>query len=217
MIKILTALIIVFSAIALPLAGNHKSHDAFAIVGSRPGDTNFIPAKRYTKQELKKEKNDLRNFDKQYKEWQKAVKQKNADYLNAVFARTLALLEKEHSELSTRISVRSKEMLPTKKPENTSDDKPKVYNPELKDQIVNVKKEDILRKKAESEYLGKYINVIRNEKNIITQFKNIKPFDINTPSTIYDQISSDLKTFKKEMDEEIALMAKETGKKEMKN
>ena len=129
----------------------------------------------------------------------------------------MKLLEKEHSELSNRVSERSKQMFPGTFPNKTSstgtEDKPKVYNSELKDQIVHVNKQDIMRKKAESEYLNKYINVIRNEKTLITKLKNVKTFDGEMPSSVYQQISTDVLSFRKEMNEEIGLMKKETGKK----
>ena len=182
-----------------------------------PGDTTFIPTVRYSKDELKKEMNDVKVLDKHNKEWKEAIKQKNPDYLNSVFSKTMKILEKEHSELSNRVSERSKEMFPGNPQIKTSstgaEDKPKVYNSELKDQIVHVNKQDIMRKKAESEYLNKYINVIRNEKTLITKLKNVKTFDDQTPASVYQQISSDLQSFKKEMNEEIGLMKKETGKK----
>lgn len=182
---------------------------------SMPGDTAYTPAIRYSKKELKKETNDLKSFEKQIKEWQKAIKQNNLDYLNSVFSKTMNLLEKEHNELNNRISERSKQLSPSPSQATNSgaDDKPKVYNPELKDQIVHVNKEDVMRKKAEAEYLSKYIVVIRNEKNLITKLKNVKPFDAQTPSATFQEISSDIQAFKKEMNTEITLMEKETGKK----
>lgn len=180
-----------------------------------PGDTSYIPTIRYSKKELKKEINDLKAFEKQIKEWQKAIKQNNLDYLNSMFSKTMSLLEKEHNELNNRISERSKQLSPSPSQAANSgaEDKPKVYNPELKDQIVHVNKEDVMRKKAEAEYLSKYIVVIRNEKNLITKLKNVKPFDAQTPSATLQEISSDIQAFKKEMNTEISLMEKETGKK----
>lgn len=180
-----------------------------------PGDTSYIPTIRYSKKELKKEINDLKAFEKQIKEWQKAIKQNNLDYLNSMFSKTMSLLEKEHNELNNRISERSKQLspAPSQAAKSGAEDKPKVYNPELKDQIVHVNKEDVMRKKAEAEYLSKYIVVIRNEKNLITKLKNVKPFDAQTPSATLQEISSDIQSFKKEMNTEISLMEKETGKK----
>ena len=178
-----------------------------------PGDSAYLPAIRYSKKELKKEITDIKSVDKQFKEWQKAIKQNNVDYLNSVFSKTMNLLEKEHNELSNRISIRSKELVHSDTPTSNSEDKPKVYNSELKDQIIHVNKQDIMRKKAESEYLSKYINVIRNEKTLITKLKNVKTFDGQTPASSYQEISNDVQAFKKEMDTEIVLMRNETGKK----
>ena len=182
-----------------------------------PGDSSYLPTVRYNKKELKKEMKDVKSFEKQFKVWQKAIKQNNVDYLNSVFTKTLSLMEKEHNELSNRISERSKQLAQTNtqsNPSNSADeDKPKVYNSELKDQIVHVNKQDIMRKKAESEYLSKYVVVIRNEKTIITKLKNVKTFDGQTPATTFKEISSDVEAFKKEMRTEITLMEKETGKK----
>ncbi len=180
-----------------------------------PGDTSYIPTIRYSKKELKKEINDLKAFEKQIKEWQQGIKQNNLDYLNSMFSKTMSLLEKEHNELNNRISERSKQLspAPSQAANSGAEDKPKVYNPELKDQIVHVNKEDVMRKKAEAEYLSKYIVVIRNEKNLITKLKNVKPFDAQTPSATLQEISSDIQAFKKEMNTEISLMEKETGKK----
>ncbi len=184
----------------------------------RPGDTSSLPSIRYTKKELKKEMEDLKDLDKQVKEWNKAIKQNNPDYLNVVFGKCMKLMEKEHSELSNRVSQRSKQLVPqpsTNKTNSsgTDDDKPQVYNSELKDQIVHVDKKEIMKKKAESDYLSKYITVIRNEKAVMNKLKNVKSFDQQTPSSTYQQISTDLQTFRKEMSDEIELMKKETGKK----
>jgi len=178
------------------------------------GDTSFVPSIRYTKEELKKEMKDLKTLDKQCKEWNKAVKENNPDYINVVFSKTMALLEKEHAELNNRVSIRSKQLYPSTMQTKSAmtEDKPRVYNPELKDQIVHVNKEEIMRKKAESEYLNNYIDVIRNEKTLITKLKTAKSFDDKTSATTYAEINADLQAFKKEMAAEIALMKKETGK-----
>lgn len=185
--------------------------------GVNLGDTTLLPTVQYNKKELKKEMNDVKALDKQFKVWQKAIKQKNIDYLNVVFSNTMKQLEKENSELSNRVSERSKKMIPPdaqKKATSTGvEDKPQVYNSELKEQIVHVNKQDIMRKKAEAEYLNKYINVIRNEKTLINKLKNVKTFDGQTPPSTYEQISADIMAFKKEMNREITLMEKETGKK----
>lgn len=180
-------------------------------------DSNYLPSIHYTKKELKKEKKDIKAFDKLVKEWKKAIRQNNTDYLNVVFSRVKTFLEKEHNELSNRISKRSKELYPSKsdtKPTNSVfEDKPKVYNSELKDQIIRVNKEDIMRKKAEYDYLNKYIQVIRNEKDLIIKLNSVLNFDNQTPSSIYLKINQDLANFRNDMLEEISLMKKETGKK----
>ncbi len=183
-------------------------------------DTGFVPSIRYTKAQLKKEIKDLKLIEKQLKEWNKAIKQKNIDYLNVVFSKTIDLLSKEHNELSNRISIRSKELYPpaqttpnSQTPAPGFEDKPQVYNSELRDQYKHVNKEDLLRKKAESDYLNNYIQIIRNEKAIINKLNNTGTFNGTTPDASFEEISKDFKEFVKEMNEEIHLMKRETGKK----
>ncbi|MBK9720479.1 MAG: hypothetical protein IPO78_02545 [Saprospiraceae bacterium] len=190
------------------------SVNAFAF----PADTSVKVKIKYSKKELKKELKDIKTVDAQFKDWNRAVKQKNPDYLNIVFKKTIKLLEKEHAELNNRISERSKKLLP---PASTNpstnpaagEDKPKVYNAELKDQVVRVSKEEILQKKAESETLSNYINVIRNEKIILNKLASIKEFDAETKPENYVSVSNEFAAFKIEMLAEIALLKKETGKK----
>jgi hypothetical protein len=180
-------------------------------------DTGFVPSIRYSKKELKRELHDVKIFNNQIKDWNKAIKQKNADYLNVVFAKTMEMADKEHSELSNRISIRSKELYPPANPAPAVapgfEDKPQVYNPELKHQIKHVNKEELLRKKAESDYLNLYVQIIKNEKTIMSKLKNVGTFNGNTPDSVFHEISKDFKSFVKEMEAEISLMKKETGKK----
>lgn len=65
--------------------------------------------------------------------------------MNSLFSKTLVSIQKEHSELSNRVSSRSKALMPPTTV--NSEDQPKVYNPELKDQINRVNKADIMAKK----------------------------------------------------------------------
>ncbi len=162
---------------------------------------------KYTKKDLKKEMQDIKNLDKQIKEWNKAIKLNNPDFMNSLFSKILGTIQKEHGELSNRISARSKELIPSANP--VSEDKPKVYNPELKDQISRVNKADILAKKVESEFLSNYITIVKNEKNIILKLTAVPSFDEDTKSEIYPQLSSDFQAFKTEMKAELEWMKKE--------
>lgn len=166
---------------------------------------------KYSKKDLKKEMQDIKNLDKQIKEWNKAIKLNNPDYMNSLFSKTLVSIQKEHSELSNRVSSRSKALMPPAAV--SSEDQPKVYNPELKDQINRINKADIMAKKVESEYLSNYISVVKNEKNILAKLASIPSFDEDTKAEIYPQIAADFTAFKSEMKAEIELMKKETGKK----
>jgi len=185
-------------------------------VGHLVANTNFQDSSyaikiKYSKKDLKKEMQDVKNLDKQIKEWNKAIKSNNPDYMNSLFSKTLVSIQKEHSELSNRVSSRSKALMPPATV--SSEDQPKVYNPELKDQINRVNKADIMAKKVESEYLSNYIAVVKNEKNILTKLAAIASFDEDTKPEIYPQIAADFNAFKSEMKAEIELMKKETGKK----
>lgn len=189
---------------------------ASIFVGHLVANTNFQDSSyaikiKYSKKDLKKEMQDVKNLDKQIKEWNKAIKSNNPDYMNSLFSKTLVSIQKEHSELSNRVSSRSKALMPPTTV--SSEDQPKVYNPELKDQINRVNKADIMAKKVESEYLSNYITVVKNEKNILTKLASIASFDEDTKPEIYQQIAADFIAFKSEMKAEIELMKKETGKK----
>ncbi|MBK6860018.1 MAG: hypothetical protein IPK91_08030 [Saprospiraceae bacterium] len=189
---------------------------ASIFVGHLVANTNFQDSSyaikiKYSKKDLKKEMQDVKNLDKQIKEWNKAIKSNNPDYMNSLFSKTLVSIQKEHSELSNRVSSRSKALMPPTTV--SSEDQPKVYNPELKDQINRVNKADIMAKKVESEYLSNYITVVKNEKNILTKLASIASFDEDTKPEIYPQIAADFIAFKSEMKAEIELMKKETGKK----
>lgn len=181
-------------------------------------DSSQIIKIKYSKKELQKEIKDLKNFEAQLKIWKKAVKENNPDYLNEVYDKTLNIVNKEHSELSTRISERSKKLIVSsgdsnQKNSKEKEDLPKVYNSELKDQIVHVNKSDILQKKAESDYLNKYIHLIRNEKNILNKLEINTVFTSETKPDVFHDISNSFNAFKNEMKAEIELIKKETSKK----
>ncbi|MBK8954671.1 MAG: hypothetical protein IPM34_03835 [Saprospiraceae bacterium] len=175
------------------------------------------PSIKYSKKEWQKESNDLKSFDKQIKEWKKAVKKPNPDYLNTLYSRLMTSLYKEHNELSTRISGRSKKMHPGQrhhgKDSLRDSEKPKVYNPELKDQPERLSKDQIMKQKAESDYLSLYITLVKAESNLLMKFKNVEPFGPDTKSTVYMAISEDLNQFKTHMKAELDYMKAETAKK----
>lgn len=174
-------------------------------------DSTYTIKIKYSKKDLKKEMQDIKNLDKLIKDWNKAIKSNNPDYMNSLFSKTLIAIQKEHSELSNRVSSRSKALMPPAAV--NSEDQPKVYNPELKDQINRINKADIMAKKVESEYLSNYIAVVKNEKNILAKLASIPSSDEDTKAEIYPQIAADFIAFKSEMKAEIELMKKETGKK----
>lgn len=180
-------------------------------------DSLNLPSIKYSKLELKKETNDLKILDKQIKEWNKALKKLNADYLNTLYSRILETLYKEHQELSTKISARSKKLQPgpkmNEKDSLLASDKPKAYNPELQDQPARISKEQILRQKTESDYLSKYVALVKAESNLLLKFKNVELFTNETPSTVFATISEDLKQFRAKMQTELDLMKPETSRK----
>lgn len=187
-----------------------------AMPGS-PTDTLDMPSTKYSKLQYKKELKDIKRYDKQLKQWKSAVKKPNPDYLNSLLAKFMATLDKEHDELSYRISERSKKMLPPgiQKKQNSAvlEDKPKVYNAELADQKPRITKEEIFRKKMESDYLSEYIPVVREQKRIQVKLKKIAEFSAETPSSVYGEVTKDLEHFKDQMKLELDLMKKETAKK----
>lgn len=172
---------------------------------------------KYSKQEWKKEANDLKLFEKQIKEWNKACKKPNSDYLNTLYSRLMETVYKEHNELSTKISGRSKKMHPGSKM-NAKDslleaEKPKAYNAELKDQPMRLSKSEIHRQKAESDYLNKYVSLVKAESNLLLKLKKMEAFTAETKAIIYAGISADLNDFKSFMKAELELMKPETAKK----
>ncbi len=200
-----------FSAIALLIS--------FSIALANPAiqDSMGKPSIKYTKNELKKEEQDGKNFDKQIKEWNKAIQKPNIDYLNSLFGKIMATLYKEHNELSNRISDRSRKLVPPT-PKNAADslaleEKPKAYNPELKEKLPRTTKEEVLQKKVESEYLSKYVVVVRQEKSLLQKLKNVPQFNFETQAAVYQEISKDLEQFRSQIKAEVALMKAETGKK----
>ncbi len=175
------------------------------------------PSIKYSKSELKKEEQDGKNFEKQIKEWNKALKKPNIDYLNSLFGKIMETLYKENHELSDRVSDRSRKLMPPV-PKNAADslaldEKPKAYNPELKDKLPRTTKEEIFQKKVESDYLSKYVTLVRQEKNLLQKLKNVTQFNFDTPTSVYQDISKDLDLFRAYLKAEVALMKVETGKK----
>lgn len=175
------------------------------------------PTVKYSKSELKKETEDLKAFEKQIKEWNKACKKPNADYLNTLYSRIMETVYKEHNELSTKISGRSKKMHPGSKM-NAKDslldaEKPKAYNAELKDQPTRLSKTEILRQKAESDYLNKYVSLVKAQSNLLLKLKKMEAFSAESKASVYEGISADLNAFKSNMKAELELMKPETAKK----
>ncbi|HEX5624918.1 MAG TPA: hypothetical protein VFX48_02795 [Saprospiraceae bacterium] len=180
-------------------------------------DSTVKPKIRYTKKQWQKESKDLKSFDAQIKVWNKAVKERNPDFQNEVFKRLLTTADKEYQELSTRISERSKQLVPPSPHplggDQPSDDQPRVYNPELKDQHVHVKKEDILSMKAESDFLSQYIAIIKKQKITLDQLNQHPSFDAQTKPEMFSAIAAQLQGFRSGMKSELDLMKKETAKK----
>lgn len=180
-------------------------------------DTSGSPSIKYTKQQYKKEQKDLKVFEKQIKEWRSALKKPNPDYLNTLMGKLMETLRKEHDEMSDRVSERSKKMLPpgvkTKQDSALLADKPKVYNAELADQRPRITKEEIFRKKMESDYLSAYVPVVREEKKILAKLKNMDEFNAETTTSVYNEITNDFERFKHQMKIELDLLKKETAKK----
>lgn len=180
-------------------------------------DTSGAPSIKYSRQQFKKEQKDLKNFEKQIKEWKSAVKKSNPDYLNSLMGKLMETLRKEHDEMSDRVSERSKKMLPpgvkTKQDSAFLADRPKVYNAELADQRPRITKEEIFRKKLESDYLSEYVPVVREEKKILARLKNIDEFNSETPSSVFTDITNDFEQFREQMKIELALLKRETAKK----
>lgn len=175
------------------------------------------PAMKYSPNDWKKESEDVKSFGKLIKEWSGSIKKPNPDYLNTLYGRLMEKAYKEHNELSSRISERSRKMHSNGKMSSQDSlmegDKPKAYNPELKDQPMRVTKEDILQQKTESDYLAKYVKVVKAEAGLLQQLKTVKPFQDTTAVMVYGTVTNHLKDFHKQMNEELALMKLETSKK----
>jgi hypothetical protein len=172
--------------------------------------------KLYTKEYFKKEKEDLKVFLKMSKEWTKGIKKPNFDYLASQFSKLNAQMEKEHSELSLRIANRNRSVSSSSKSMSRSDslkkaDLPVGYNPTIKGQIENFTKEEINKKRTESDILSVYGKVIRTQKAILTKLKNIKEITPETLPSSLNQISEDLNNFQLSMKEELRILKNETG------
>ncbi|MBP8725062.1 MAG: hypothetical protein JPMHGGIA_01075 [Saprospiraceae bacterium] len=175
-------------------------------------DTSLGPVPKYSQAEWKKEKEDIAKFDKQLKEWKKAVKKANPDYLNTVYGRILEAAYREHNQLSNRVSGRSRQLIRQEGKSERDSLAPKAYNPELRDQPARVTKEEIRLRKAESDYLANYVDLVKKQTTLLKNLKNNKPFSSDAEPRIYADLTKELEAFRDAMKEELALMKKEVHK-----
>ena len=175
-------------------------------------DTSLGPVPKYSQAEWKKEKEDIAKFDKQLKEWKKAVKKANPDYLNTVYGRILEAAYREHNQLSNRVSGRSRQLIRQEGKSERDSLAPKAYNPELRDQPARVTKEEIRLRKAESDYLANYVDLVKKQTTLLKNLKNNKPFSSDAEPRIYADLTKELEAFRDAMKEELAVMKKEVHK-----
>jgi len=175
-------------------------------------DTATGPTPKYSEAEWKKEKLDIAQFDKQLKEWKKAVKKANPDYLNTVYGRIMEAAYREHNELSNRVSGRSRQLIRQESKSDRDSLSPKAYNPELRDQPARVTKEEIRQRKAESDYLANYIDLVKRQSALLKNLKSTKPFSADTEARVYANLTTELEAFRNAMKEEWTLMKREVRK-----
>ena len=175
------------------------------------------PSLKYKPSDLKKEVEDFKAFSKMVKEWNKGIKKPNPDYLNTLYGRILEKAYKEHNELSSRVSERSRQMHGNVKSNGldslNEEEKPKAFNPELKEQPARVSKEEIQQKKIESDYLSSYVKIVKSESSLLHQLKAMKSFTSSTEKGVLENVAGLLNDFQAKMQLELDLIKLETSKK----
>lgn len=179
------------------------------------GDSSIVFTAQYTKQEVKKEAKDIKEYNKVVKVFKKSISSKNIDLKNSTLSDLKSQMKKEYEELNSRITSRAKKVSTFKRTSDTliSGDIPQGYNPTIKGQIERVEKSDVLKGKNETEILLLYTKILNKQNRIIRQLDSLEELTITTPNSTYESVLKNAGDFKMTLSEELKLLNKEKGKK----
>lgn len=165
------------------------------------------------KEQLKKEKQDLKEFKKLAKEFDHAIKSSNLDYQNVIWQRVRVYIDKEIKETSSRVGTMQKSNLIRPNKMNAQDsvemaDLPQGYNPHVNGQIKNLSKEEIEKAKKQNEKIGDFVELSKKQKSLLQQISQLKEINSTTTSGVLQEAKSQIQKFLMLMKDELVLLKK---------
>ena len=165
------------------------------------------------KEQLKKEKQDLKEFKKLAIEFNSAIKSSNLDYQNVIWQRVRVYIDKEIKETSSRVGTMQKSNLIRPNKMNAQDsvemaDLPQGYNPHVNGQIKNLSKEEIEKAKKQNEKIGDFVELSKKQKSLLQQISQLKEINSTTTSGVLQEAKSQIQKFLMLMKDELVLLKK---------